>query len=178
MSRLPTSARSNIESILRLEAEQQQQATVGVHVADLIARFAGTITFVSLQLLMVALWIADNVNILPSSRVFDPFPFPLLAGLLSLESVLLTAFVLIRQNRMSRIADHRSHLDLQINLLSEQAITKVIQMLERMSSEMGIEERVTDAQAQELARETVVEEVSEELRTGLEATASGADVPG
>lgn len=58
--------------------------------------------------------------------------------------MLLTSFVLIRQNRMSRAADQRAHLDLQINLLAEKEITKVLQLLQRMSREMGIEHSVTD----------------------------------
>jgi uncharacterized membrane protein len=61
---------------------------------------------------------------------------------LALEAVLLTAFVLIRQNWMSLKADQRSHLDLQINLLAEREATKVIQLLQRISKHLGIEETV------------------------------------
>jgi uncharacterized membrane protein len=94
-------------------------------------------------------WIAVNLGSLDFIPPFDPFPFPLLSVVLSGEAVLLTAFVLIRQNRMSRQADQRSHLDLQINLLAEKEATKIIQMLE-------------------LAQGTAVEGLARELRENLD----------
>jgi uncharacterized membrane protein len=88
--------------------------------------------------------------------------------LLALEAVLLSSFVLIRQHRMSEIADRRSHLDLQINLLAEKEVTKVIQLLHRMSSHLGIEEEVTDREARELGKNTEVEDVARDLHPHLE----------
>jgi uncharacterized membrane protein len=52
---------------------------------------------------------------------------------------------------MSMRADHRSHLDLQINLLSAQEVTKVLQVLHRISQHLGIED-VIDAETEELAK--------------------------
>jgi uncharacterized membrane protein len=48
----------------------------------------------------------------------------LLALIVSVEGVLLSTFILMKQNRMSRHADHRDHLNLQIDLLAEKEITK------------------------------------------------------
>jgi uncharacterized membrane protein len=63
----------------------------------------------------------------------------LLSSITSLEAVLLTAFVLIKQNRMAVIADRRDHLDLQVNLLTEREATQMIQMLDRLSTHFGID---------------------------------------
>jgi uncharacterized membrane protein len=104
-------------------------------------------------------WMVINTHF----AALDPFPFPLLGMLLALEAVLLSSFVLIRQHRMSEIADRRSHLDLQINLLAEKEVTKVIQLLHRMSSHLGIEEEVTDPEARELGKNTEVEDVARDL---------------
>ena len=68
---------------------------------------------------------------------FDPYPFKLLCMIVSMEGVLLSTFVLIKQNRMGQRADRRNHLDLQVNLLTEQEVTKVIQMLEAISQPPG-----------------------------------------
>ena len=87
---------------------------------------------------------------------------------------MLTAFVLIRQNRMNLIVDRRSHLDLQISLLSEKETTKVIQMLERMSRQMGIEHQVTDQETEELGEATAVENLARDLRDKLDADASAS----
>ena len=97
--------------------------------------------------------------------------------ILAIEAVLLTSFVLIRQNRMSAIADQRSHLDLQINLLAEKEATKIIQLLQRMSRHMGIEEQVTDRETRELGRDTKIEEVAEELAANLEDSAKRGKSP-
>jgi uncharacterized membrane protein len=88
--------------------------------------------------------------------------------ILALEAVLLTAFVLIRQNWMSLKADQRSHLDLQINLLAEREATKVIQLLQRISKHLGIEETVTDVKTRELGKDTEVEDVARDLRKNFE----------
>jgi uncharacterized membrane protein len=102
----------------------------------------------------------------PGAGHFDPYPFSLLSVVLSLEAVLLTSFVLIRQNRMSKRADQRSHLDLQINLLSEKEVTKVLQILQRITLHLGIDEAVDD-ETRELAKETEVDSLGRDLRTTL-----------
>ena len=159
----PPTARSNIETIVALEEGSERSRTWSARGAETLGRFAGTLSFVAAQIAFVAGWVAGNSGLLPPEAVFDPFPFPLLAGLLSLEGVLLAAFVLIRQNRMSALAERRSHLDLQISLLSEKETTKVIQMLDRMSRHMGIEREVADDETRELGEATAVEDLAEEL---------------
>ena len=166
----PTSARSsptagNIETIIRLEEEAEHARSLAERLSELIGHFVGTIPFITCQILVVSLWVFFNQA--DASTAFDPFPFPLLGGLLAFECVLLTAFVLIRQNRMSLRADRRNHLALQINLLSEKEITKVIQMLERMSRQMGIEGAVTDPQSKQLAQDTSIESIARDLQDNL-----------
>jgi uncharacterized membrane protein len=104
------------------------------------------------------------VDFLPA---FDPYPFQLLCMIVSLEAVLLSTFVLIKQNRMSALADERSHLDLQVSLLAEQEVTKVIQMLQRISTHLGVEATVMDAEARELGETTAVSGLAHRLRSKL-----------
>jgi uncharacterized membrane protein len=136
-----------------------------------VGRFAGTNSFVGLQIACVVVWIVVNTRSVIGLTPFDPFPFPLLGMVLALEAVLLTSFVLIRQNRMSEIATRRGHLDLQISLLAEKEATKVIQLLQRMSKQLGIEDAVTDKEARELSKDTEVEDVARDLRENLEGRA-------
>jgi uncharacterized membrane protein len=88
--------------------------------------------------------------------------------ILALEAVLLASFVLIRQNRMSEMADQRSHLDLQINLLAEREATKVIQLLQRMSEHLGIKDQIMDPEVSELSKDTEVEDVAHDLQENLQ----------
>ena len=69
--------------------------------------------------------------------LIDAPPFSLLQGLVSSNALLLTIAVLIRQNRMARLAEHRSHLDLQINLLTEQKATKILQIVDELQRELA-----------------------------------------
>lgn len=109
------------------------------------------------------LWATVNTGLVPGLPSFDPFPFALLTMLVSMEGVLLTTFVLIKQNRASQRADRRDHLDLQINLLTEKEVTKLIQMLEHISAHLGIEREVVDDETRELGEVTAVGELAQEL---------------
>jgi uncharacterized membrane protein len=73
---------------------------------------------------------------------------------------------------MSLRADRRSHLDLQINLLAEKEVTKVIQLLQAVSRHMGIEHHVSDSETRELAKDTAVEGLARDLRKNLEQDAN------
>ncbi|MEJ0012690.1 MAG: DUF1003 domain-containing protein [Bauldia sp.] len=155
-----TTSQDNIEAIIRLEQEAEQDRSATERAAETVGRFVGTLSFVAVQVAVVAVWIAVNLG----EGGFDPYPFPLLAGVLAFEAVTLTAFVLIRQDRMSRRADRRNHLDLQVNLLSEQEATKIIQMLERLSRQLGVEDAVTDKESHELSGDTSIDTIARDLR--------------
>lgn len=111
----------NIEAIAKLEHEALERRTSTERVTDAIAKFIGTVAFLLLQVLLVLTWSAINLHVIPGVKAFDPYPFGILALVISSESVLLTIFVLISQNRMTRQADRRAHLDLQVGMLAEQA---------------------------------------------------------
>jgi len=97
--------------------------------------------------------------------VFDPYPFVLLSMVVSVEAIFLATFVLIKQNRMSQRADHRAHLDLQVNLLAEREMTVVLQILQDISTRLGV--AVPDREIRDLVEETSVETLASELRERL-----------
>ncbi|ABE64638.1 membrane protein-like protein [Nitrobacter hamburgensis X14] len=118
-TRAPSQARNNIEAILRFEKEDEKELALHHRIFHAIGWFFGTTHFLSAQCLAVCLWIALN-SLVSSHQAIDPYPFPLLATFLSLEVVLLTSCVLMRQNAIDRTSERRDHLELQINLLAEQ----------------------------------------------------------
>lgn len=87
--------------------------------------------------------------------------------LVSLEGVLLSTFVLIKQNRMSQRADQRSHLDLQVNLLSEKEITKILQLQRLICTRLEIQEANEDSEVTELSSVTAVGNIARELDAKL-----------
>ncbi|MBR1279619.1 DUF1003 domain-containing protein [Bradyrhizobium sp. AUGA SZCCT0283] len=105
---------------------------------------------------------AFNVGLAPTHWTFDPYPFPLLAVVLGLEAVLLTSFVLIRQNAIDRTSERRNHLDLQINLLAEEEATKILKMLGEIAVHLKLP--VHDPDNKDLSQHTQVESIARDLR--------------
>jgi uncharacterized membrane protein len=162
----PAAVAENIETIIRVEDEALQARSLREAIADMIGGFVGTISFVVAQLLVFGGWVIVNAGKIPWIPPFDPFPYPLLSSVTSLEAVLLAAFVLMKQNRLGVIADRRDHLDLQVNLLTERRTTQIIQMLNRLSWHFGVEPQ-RDHDGRELGEPVVVEHLVEEVHSRL-----------
>jgi uncharacterized membrane protein len=160
------SARKNIETIVRLEEAAVQQRSLGERVSDAVTRVIGSMTFVVFHLILFGVWFGVNLGWTPL-RPFDPFPFGILTLIVSAEGVLLAIFVLVSQNRMSRQANQRAHLNLQINLLAEQETTKLLQKVQGILDHLGVEQTVPDQVAQHLSQETHVETLVSELQRSL-----------
>ena len=153
-----------------MERRFQNERTLQDRVGELVVAFIGSLTFVVLQTALLVFWVLVNLGWLPLIRPFDPFPFALLALIESTGGVLLSTFVLIKQNRMSRRADHRDHLHLQIDLLAEKEITKILELQRLICARLDIREGVEDPETQELAQRTAVEDLAEELKRKLPNT--------
>jgi uncharacterized membrane protein len=149
----------HINTIVQLEEQALKERTTADRMSDAFANFVGSIPFVAIHVAWFGVWVALNAGI----RRFDPYPFALLCMLVSLEGVLLSTFVLIKQNRMSQRADNRSHLDLQINLLAEKEVTKLLQLQRLICRQLGITEAEADKEAVELSGVTAVDNLAREL---------------
>jgi uncharacterized membrane protein len=159
----PRRVARNIEEIVTLEQEERRRRPPSSRAADLVARVVGTPWFIAVHAIGIVAYVA--VNATPAA--FDPLPYGLLGGFFSLEGVLLAAFVLMKQNRADARAEERAHLDLQVSLLAEQEVTKVIQMLERISTALHIEHQVMDEEARELGEITAVGGLASRLHETL-----------
>ena len=157
-------AAKNIESILRLEKEEERKLSPFHRFLHAIGEFVGTIHFVVLQCLFVLIWVAGNGRILVSFTPIDPYPYPLLGAALALESVLLTSFVLIRQNVMDRRSERRNHLDLQINMLAEKEATSILRILRDIAEHLDVD-MTHDPARDELAEDKAVEGIARDLRS-------------
>ena len=145
----------NIDTVVRLESAALRQRTAADRAADAIAAFVGSVGFVTIHVVGFAAWAAINLGLLRFVPPFDPYPFSLLSMIMSTEGVLLAAFVLIKQNRLGYLSDRRAHLDLQVNLLTEHEVTRLLQLTERIASRVGVP--ASERQSGALAEETEVE---------------------
>jgi uncharacterized membrane protein len=154
--------RENIEAVANLEQQFLDRRGPVDRVVDTVADFTGTLTVVVIHFTAFACWLTVNLGFVPFLPRFDPYPFALLSTAVSCEAVLLSTFVLMKQNRMATRADERDHLHLQINLLAEKEITKMLQTLTAMCDHMGL--KTDDPQIRELSENTAVDDLAQELR--------------
>lgn len=157
----------NIAAIAKLEEEALDRRTRTERESDAVVRFIGSPKFLLLHVILVAAWSVLNLNLIPNLKAFDPFPFGILALFVSSESVFLTIFVLISQNRMSRQAERRAHLDLQVGMLAEQELTMMLQMLQKLCQHTGVDVKSAKQQVQSFSETTDVRKLATELEEKL-----------
>lgn len=155
----------NIAAICELEKKALARRSFAARFGDAIAVQAGRPWFILLHAAWFGVWIALNVGVRAKSG-FDPFPFPLLTMLVSLESIFLSLFILMSQNRSGLQADQRNHLDLQINLLAEDENTKILQMLQALCEYHKLPIG-RDPEVDAMMKKTEIHEVVSELKDNL-----------
>jgi uncharacterized membrane protein len=151
----------NIRTIYDLRQRALEMRTPQERIADGITGFSGRMSFLYLHAVWFTIWIVANLGIF-GLKSFDPFPFGLLTMIVSLEAIFLATFVLISQNRTSAEADHRADLALQINLLTEHEITRVLKMLDAIQDKLGIEND-GDTELQQLEQNVGPQDVLQEM---------------
>jgi uncharacterized membrane protein len=158
---------SNIDAIAKLEHDALDRRTLTERLSDVITKLVGNVRFLVVQLLLVSGWCLVNVHVIPGLKAFDPFPFGVLALVVSSESVFLTIFVLISQSRMARQSERRSHLDLQVGMLSEQELTTILQMLQKLCQHLGVNVDSSKQEVQSFSKTTDVHKLASELEDKL-----------
>jgi uncharacterized membrane protein len=167
----------NVAAIRRWEQALLRHRTAAEWLGDRIIVAAASGPTLVLHAVWFAAWIAINGGWVPALDVFDPFPFPLLTTIVSLEAIFLALFVLASQNRLARQADMRAHLDLQIDLLAEREMTAVLRLLQDVTRHLGVTTSVTTEQIRDLARTTDLEVLTERMDALVQAAAESQDQP-
>jgi uncharacterized membrane protein len=157
----------NIEAIAKLEHDALARRTATERVSDVMTRVVGNMGFLLAHLILIFSWSLVNLRLIPGVKAFDPFPFGVLALVVSSESVFLTIFVLISQTRMARQSERRSHLDLQVGMLSEQELTTILQMLQKLCQHVGVNVDSSRQEVQSFSETTDVHKLASELEDKL-----------
>ena len=137
--------------------------------SDLSPGFSGSVTFVYAHVAWFGLWILLNSHLIPGVQPFDEFPFGLLTMIVSLEAIFLSTFVLISQNRQAAVNENSEALDLQIDLLAEYEITRMLQLIDRMAEKLGVE-GVRDQELDQLCEPTAPDVMLREIERRHRAT--------
>lgn len=131
--------RSRKRVIKSFEAKANSNRTLAEQAADFITARFGSMTFLGINIAWFLIWIIANIGLIPGIKSFDPFPFGLLTMVVSLEAIFLSIIVLISQNRAARIDDLREEIDLQINTIAEEEITKMMELQVMLLKKQGID---------------------------------------
>ncbi len=162
----------NIESIAAFQLREEQKLGHAHRRLGWVGDVIGRPGYLLVFLMLLVSWIAVN-ELAP--RVgwasLDPPPFVWLQGFLTLVSVLTTTLVLIAHNRHARLDNSRGHLDLQLNLLTEQKVTKLIHLLEELRHDLPMVADRHDSEALALQRRTDPAKVL----SALEPVVAGVD---
>jgi uncharacterized membrane protein len=151
----------NIRALIAHRERENRKKGIQDRIADAITCFTGSMKFVYLHVAIFGLWILVNLGWLPPLPRFDE-TFVVLAMVASVEAIFLSTFVLISQNRMAVLADKRADLDLQVSLLAEHEVTRLITLVGRIAKQMGIEES-RDPELEELERDVAPERVLHQM---------------
>lgn len=163
---LNSSLRRNIEALRRRRHDEQAHASLEERLASAITRFSGRMRFVYAHALLYGFWIAANLGWVPGVGPWDP-TFVILAMVASVEAIFLATFVLITQNRMAAAADRRAELDVQISLLAEAEITKLVELVSEIAERMHVA-GAEEAEVEEMKRRVAPEAVLDAIEKGDE----------
>jgi uncharacterized membrane protein len=151
----------NIRALQLRRERDEKGATAEERIAEAITRFTGSMRFVYLHLAFFGFWIVANLGWLPGVPSWDP-SFVVLAMMASVEAIFLSTFVLISQNRMAAAADKRADLDLQVSLLAEHEITRLVTLVSGIAARMGVRTEA-DADLDEITQDVAPEAVLDEI---------------
>ena len=154
----------NIAALKQRRKGEEARASKEAWVAEAITRFSGSMPFVYLHVAIVLLWVAINLEWISLVPAFDK-TFVILATVTSVEGIFLSTFVLISQNRAAAAADRRAELDVQVNLLSEHEITRLLQLTVAVAEKLGVQEAQDPSLAEleeHVAPEKVLDKIEDE----------------
>ena len=154
-----------IDLAARHEQEFSHRRTGAERVGDALGAGIGSLWFVGVHVCWIAAWIVFNIS--PATHHFDPSPFPMLDTVVAIEAIFLASFIVMRQRRMSRRADERDHLMLQILILAEREITAVLGVQRQLASRLGLHNVAADEQLEQFSQDTPIDELTQKLQEHL-----------
>jgi uncharacterized membrane protein len=143
-----------VESVASIRARAEQRLDRHQRMMEVLTTALGRPRTVYITLSIVVGWVAFN---LVTPKLFgwpriDPPPFFWLQGMVALSALLMTTMVLITANRQTRNAEERSHLDLQVNLLAERKVAKLIALVEELRRDLPMVRDRIDREADSMQK--------------------------
>lgn len=134
------------------EAKSLRSRSLLTQISDDLTEICGSTPFLIFHIIFFTAWIVLNIEIIPGTIPFDPFPFGLLTMVVSLEAIFLAIFILVSQNRSAYVNTLREEVHLRVNLIAEEEITKILEVLADVRKHVGI--RKPDPELEEMLQRT------------------------
>lgn len=163
---------SGIRLLRSIKGKADDKRTFAERVADKLTAGFGSMFFLVVNVVWFVVWIVINVGLIPGIEPFDPFPFGFLTMVVSLEAIALAIIVLISQNRAAKIADLREEVDLQVNILTEKEITKLLQVVARLAEKQGLD-LSRDRELQAMLRPSDTEKLEKDIEQEVGGLTNG-----
>lgn len=157
----------NVDSIVAFQEREHEKISASQRRLEIFSSLIGRPLYLLSLLSLVGLWIAANgIAAYVGAVPVDPPPFVWLTGFLTLAALVTATVVLFAQNRQSKLENQRAHLDLQVNLLTEQKVTKLIHLIEELRRDLPMVRDRDDAEANALQQRTEAAHVLSALESG------------
>jgi uncharacterized membrane protein len=153
----------NINTIRVWERAALHERSRAERVSGRITRAAGSGRMLVLHVGWFGLWILVNCGVVPGVPAFDPFPFPLLTMVVSLEAIFLSLFVLASENRLTHQSEKRAELDLQVDMLVEREMTAVLVLLHDVARHLNVKTSISSEMLRDLAEKTDIQALTHKL---------------
>ena len=161
---------TNIEAVAKLERDSRRRKSRFDRVIDAVRAWAGSPLFIVLHVVWIAGWILINTR----GPAFDPYPFSFLNMTVAVEAIVLSSFLLMAQDRMTKEADRLDHLNLQVDLLAEQELTAIPNVVVALAERAGIDVKNDLPEIERLSARTDVHKIAATLEREMEASKRGA----
>lgn len=174
---LPDQIVKNVETIALHQDQRQQDATAEGRVLNRVTAIFRRPQFLYFQIIFFLAWGVCShlarVNILPKN-----FPlFDVRDQGLEVAALLISTGVLIYQTQQEELSEERSHLMLQLNLLTEQKITKLISLVEELRTDLPNVKNRDDREAEAMKQATDPQVILDALQQKLDSTVSTTRSP-
>jgi uncharacterized membrane protein len=163
------SHRHKSHQIIRsFEAEALKKRPFVAKFADFLTSYFGTISFLVVNVVVYAIWILGNTGRIPGFPQIDPYPYSFMNSFVSIEAIILAVIVLMSQNRENQRDVLRQELGLQVELISEKEITKILSLLKEILAEQ--KKTKSDPELDEMTKEIDAGYIERKLEEQLETS--------
>jgi uncharacterized membrane protein len=157
----------NVNALLKRKQLDKKRRSAVEKFGVVVTSFAGSMVSVVVHLILFGGWIAWNLGWL-GWKPFD-HSFIIMATFAAVEAIFLTTFVLIGQKHMNAQADKWAELDLQVSLLTEHEVTRILTLVTAVAKKFDIEV-AEDKELEELSKDIKPEKVLDTMEKAIQST--------